>query len=69
MRQIQAKFPRLKDDMPHEEQGERKVTLNLMILSCNFQTARVGMNQILNAHMLQHSPDANHLLEPLGNRC
>jgi hypothetical protein len=49
MRQIQAKFPCLKDDMPCEEhQGERKITLNLMILLHSFQTARVGQNQILN---------------------
>jgi hypothetical protein len=65
MRQIQAKFPRLKDDMPYEEQGERKITLNLMVLLYNFQTARVGMNQILNTYMLEHSPDANYLLDPL----
>jgi hypothetical protein len=40
MRQIQAKFPHLKDDMPHEEQGgEHKITLNLMVLLYNFQTA------------------------------
>jgi hypothetical protein len=39
MQQIQAKFPCLKDDMPYEEQGERKVTLNLMVLLYNFQTA------------------------------
>jgi hypothetical protein len=62
MRQIQAKFPRLKDDMPYEEQGERKVTLNLMVLLYNFQTARVGMNQIQNSYMLEISPDANYLL-------
>ena len=64
MRQIQAKFPRLTDDMPYEEQGERKITLNLMILLYNFQTARVGMNQILNSYMLEHSADANYLLAP-----
>ena len=66
MRQIQAKFPRLTDDMPYEEQGERKITLNLMILLYNFQTARVGMNQILNSYMLEHSADANYLLAPAG---
>jgi hypothetical protein len=65
MRQIQAKFPRLKDDMPYEQQGERKITLNLMVLLYNFQTARVGMNQILNTYMLEHSPDANYMLDPL----
>jgi hypothetical protein len=55
MRQIQAKFPRLKDDMPHKEQGEPKVTLNLMVLLCSFHTAQVGMNQILSMHVLEQS--------------
>ena len=63
MRQIQAKFPRLKDGMPFEEQGERKITLNLMVLLYNFETGIVGMNQIQNSYMLHTSPDANYLLE------
>jgi hypothetical protein len=65
MRQIQAKFPHRKDDVQHEEQGEQKVTLNLMVLLCNFQTACVGMNQTQTVHTLEQSPDANFLLEPL----
>jgi hypothetical protein len=48
MRQINAKFPRLKDNLPQVEQGERKITLNLVVLSYNNQTANVGMNQIQN---------------------
>jgi hypothetical protein len=67
MRQIQAKFPRLEDDVHYEEQGERKVTLNLMVLLYNFQTARVGMNQTQAVCMLEQSPDANFLLEPFNN--
>jgi hypothetical protein len=52
--------------MPHEEQGgEHKITLNLMVLLYNFQTAWAGMNKILNLYMLQHFPDANYLLDPL----
>jgi hypothetical protein len=39
MQQIQAKFPHLEDDMPYEEQGECKITLNLMVLLYNFQMA------------------------------
>jgi hypothetical protein len=46
MRQIQAKLSHLKDNLPQEEQEERKITLNLMVLLYNFQTAQVGMNQI-----------------------
>jgi hypothetical protein len=65
MRQIQAKFPHLKYDMSYKEQGECKRTLSLMVLLYNFQMAQVGMNQILNTYMLEHSLDANYLLDPL----
>jgi hypothetical protein len=65
MQQIQAKFPHLKDDMPYVGQGEYKVTLNLTVLLYNFWMAQVGMNQILKMYMLEHSPNANYLLDPL----
>ena len=51
MRQIQAQFPRLKDQLMFEEFGERKVILNLMILMYNFNTAKIGINEILNSFM------------------
>ena len=51
MRQIQAQFPRLKDRLLFEEFGERKVILNLMILMYNFNTAKIGINEILNSFM------------------
>ena len=38
MRMIQGSFPRLKDKMPYEEFGERKVILNLMVLLCTTTT-------------------------------
>ena len=68
MHQIQAKFPCLKDHicLTYKELEERKITLNLMVLLYNFQTARGGMNQILNTYMLEHSPDANFLLDPFN---
>ena len=34
-----------------EEFGERKVILNLMILMYNFNTAKIGINEILNSFM------------------
>ena len=46
MRTIQAQFPRLKDDMQHEEFGERKVILHLMVLSCNFQASKARIVEI-----------------------
>ncbi len=41
MRMIQAQFPRLKDPLSLEEQGERKVILQLMMKLYNFQVSRV----------------------------
>jgi len=51
MRMIQGQFPRLKDHMQYEETGERKIIMHLMILLYNYQTAKVGINQILNTFM------------------
>ena len=51
MRTIQAQFPRLKDPLAYEERGERKVILQLMVNLYNFQTTKVGINQILNTYM------------------
>ena len=51
MRQIQGQFPRLKDPLPYEEFGERKVILNLQVLLYNYQTSTIGINQILNSFM------------------
>ena len=51
MRMIQGQFPRLKDNMQHEEAGERKIIMHLMILLHNCQTAKVGINQILSSFM------------------
>ena len=51
MRQIQAQFPWLKDRLLFEEFDERKVILNLMILMYNFNTAKIGINEILNSFM------------------
>ena len=51
MRMIQGQFPRLKDNLQLEEFGERKVVLHLLVLLYNYQTSKVGMNQILNSFM------------------
>ena len=51
MRMIQGQFPRLKDHLQYEEVGERKIIMHLMILLYNYQTAKVGINQILNTFM------------------
>ena len=49
MRMIQGSFPRLKDPLLFEEHGDRKVILRLMVHLYNFQTAQVGINQIMNS--------------------
>ena len=51
MRMIQGQFPRLKDPLQLEGFGKRKVVITLMILLYNYQTSKVGMNQILNTFM------------------
>eukprot|EP00536_Pseudo-nitzschia_multiseries_P003891 jgi/Psemu1/8794/gm1.8794_g len=53
MRQIQGGFPRLKDNMLLEETGDRRIILKLVVLLYNFQTAKVGINTILNTYMSQ----------------
>jgi DDE superfamily endonuclease len=51
MRMIQAQFPRLKDPLVYEENGERRVILSLMTRIYNFNVSKVGINQILNVYM------------------
>eukprot|EP00536_Pseudo-nitzschia_multiseries_P006357 jgi/Psemu1/65555/estExt_Genemark1.C_1340006 len=51
MRQIQGGFPRLKDNMLLEETGDRRIILKLVVVLYNFQTAKVGINTILNTYM------------------
>ena len=68
---IQGQFPRLKDNCHLEERGERRVILHLMVLLCNFQTAKVKTNTILNTFMSETegflsydysiTEDANHV--------
>eukprot|EP00536_Pseudo-nitzschia_multiseries_P016010 jgi/Psemu1/44585/gm1.44585_g len=53
MRQIQGGFPQLKDNMLLKQTGDRRVILKLVVLLYNFQTAKVGINTILNTYMSQ----------------
>ena len=48
---VQAQFPRLKDEMRYEEEGDRKIILRLMMHIYNFQTVNIGINIILNSFM------------------
>ena len=46
MRGLQGSFPRLKDRIPWEDRGERKLLLQLVIYLFNYRTESVGLNQI-----------------------
>ena len=46
---IQGTTQRLKDSLQYDELGERNVILRLMVHLYNFQTAVVGIDQIMNS--------------------
>ena len=48
---IEGSFPRLKDPLKFEENGDRQVILRLMVYLYTFQTAQVEINQIMNYYM------------------
>ena len=64
MRAIQGAFPRLKDSVPVEENGERKVYLSLVPLLYNFRLETVGSNQIRNTYCIGWSRDADFFITP-----
>ena len=64
MRAIQGAFPRLKDAIPVEENGERKVYLSLVPLLYNFRLETVGLNQIRNTYCIGWSRDADFFVTP-----
>ena len=51
MRGLQASFPRLKDRMPYEEKGERRLTMRLIVYLYNYRASVVGLNQIQSVFM------------------
>jgi hypothetical protein len=68
MRAFQSSFPRIKDTLPYEEQGERRIILACLLLLYNCRARLVGINQITNVYMpflrnnanLQFVPDNVH---------
>ena len=46
MNQFQASFPRMKDPIQYELEGERRIILRLIVYLFNFRTRVVGCNQI-----------------------
>ena len=59
MRAVQSSFPRLKDVMPFEEYGERRITLTCLFLLFNCRARLVGINQIRNVYFPSLNKDAN----------
>ena len=51
---IQVKFPRtFYDVIQCEEKSERKIWLTLIVYLCNYQTHKIGMNQIVNTYLTE----------------
>ena len=51
MRMIQCSFPRLKEPLRYEENGDRFIILRLMCNLYNYQTEMMGCNSIFNSYM------------------
>jgi hypothetical protein len=62
MRAIQSAFPRLKDTINYEVNGERRILLKLVPLLYNIRLELVGLNQIRNVYALHWSKDADSLI-------
>ena len=63
MRAMQGAFPRLKDKMQFECNGERKVFLMLAVMLHNIRLELVGLNQLRNVCIPAWSRDAQHMVE------
>ena len=63
MRALQGAFPRLKDHITYEENGERSVILQLLPLLYNLRCNKVGLNQIRNTYMPSLSKDADYYIK------
>ena len=51
MRSFQSSFPRIKDRLVYEENGERKLILQMLVLLFNHRANKVGISQIKNTCM------------------
>ena len=62
MRGLQGSFPRLKDRIIYEENGEQAIILRFITLLYNYKVQNVGINQILSHYMPSLSKDARYLV-------
>jgi DDE superfamily endonuclease len=63
MRAIQSAFPRLKDALKYEENGERRRILKLVPLLYNVRLELVGLNQIRNTYVPLWSRDGDYIID------
>jgi hypothetical protein len=61
MNGFQRSFPRMQDRYRYEENGDRKLSLMLIILLYNLRSRRVGLNQLLAVYMPNLSPEGTSL--------
>jgi hypothetical protein len=66
MHAFQSSFPRIKDTLPYEERGERRIILGCLLLLYNCRARLVGINQITNVYMPFLRNDANLQFVPGG---
>ena len=62
MQGLQCLFPRLKDHIVYEENGERAIILKFITLLYNYRVQSAGINQILDNYMPLLSIDARYVL-------
>jgi hypothetical protein len=48
---LQGLIPRIKDKILYEEKGERKLTLQMIVLLYNFRASKVGQKQIASVYI------------------
>ena len=62
MQGLQCLFPRLKDHIVYEENGERAIILKFITLLYNYRVQSAGINQILDNYIPLLSIDARYVL-------
>ena len=68
MHAFQASFPRVKDRILFERNGQRKMMVKMLLLLYNLRARRVGINQILNVYMASLTQDVNEIYNPNNNK-
>ncbi len=63
MRGFQGSFPRSKDRLHYELEGERKIILMTFVLLYNFRASRVGLNQIRTVYFPKLNVDVDDFLQ------